>query len=101
LLATDAVLISTLVDGVVIFVDAVATPREQVKAAYDRLEYGTRTSWRRAEQNDSFGKTFLALSDDYSRPFGWAAWFWILDASERRGLLANLRIRTARQGLAI
>ena len=40
LLATDAVLISTLVDGVVIVVDAVGTPREQVKAAYDRLEYG-------------------------------------------------------------
>lgn len=33
-------------------------------------------------------------------PFAWAAWFWILDASERRGLLANLRIRTARPGLA-
>ena len=40
LLATDAVLISTLVDGVVIVVDAVGTPREQIKAAYDRLEYG-------------------------------------------------------------
>ena len=33
-------------------------------------------------------------------PFAWAAWFWILDASERRGLLANLRFRTARPGLA-
>ncbi len=33
-------------------------------------------------------------------PFAWAAWFWILDAGERRGLLANLRFRTARPGLA-
>jgi len=33
-------------------------------------------------------------------PFALAAWFWILDASERRGLLANLRFRTARPGLA-
>jgi hypothetical protein len=33
-------------------------------------------------------------------PFAWAAWFWILDASERRGLLANLRFRTARPRLA-
>ncbi len=33
-------------------------------------------------------------------PFAWAGWFWILDAGERRGLLANLRIRTARPGLA-
>ncbi|HEV2170949.1 MAG TPA: flippase [Candidatus Binatus sp.] len=33
-------------------------------------------------------------------PFAWAAWFWILDASERRGLLANLRFRTARPELA-